>query len=66
MSFSQWPRVCRTCTRKRLIRLDVYMCRECLGEPTREPVTDDSPAVLTGRWVPNGRGTMVYVEQVAS
>ena len=65
MSFSQWPRVCRTCTRKRLIRLDVYMCRECLGEPTREPVTDDSPTVLTGRWVPNGRGTLDYVEDVA-
>lgn len=26
----------------------------------------ESPCTLPGRWVPNGRGTLVYVEQVAS
>lgn len=66
MTFSQHARLCRICQRKRRLRLDTLMCRECLGEPAPQHLSDDSPAVLTGRWVPNGRGTMFYVEQVAS
>lgn len=65
MATFKHARICRKCGRKRRLDVDNLECAECNGR-VRFYEADESPAVLHGRWVPNGRGTMDYVEDVAS
>lgn len=55
--------MCSECDRDR--DLCAGMCRTC-RQVCLDVDDGESPSVLSGRWVPNGRGTLVYVEQVAS
>lgn len=60
--FSKHGRICRVCGRKRLLCLATLMCAGCSGDDVKTYTQDESPAVLRGRWVPNGKGTMRYEE----
>lgn len=53
---------CLNCGKRRLCEYGI--CRECVDLPPRD---GESPHRLPGRWVPNGRGTLDYIEgEVAS
>lgn len=55
---------CRECRKDRLLD-GHHLCQTCsISALTEEDA--ESPNVLTGRWVPNGRGTLSYVEGLAS
>lgn len=64
MSYTKHARACHSCHKKRRLDASTLMCAECSGVDNFFSA-DESPAALRGRWVPNGRGTLVYVEQVA-
>lgn len=55
---------CTGCWKDRL--LDGHrLCQTCSISPLTEE-DSESPNILRGRWVPNGRGTLSYVEELAS
>lgn len=58
--------VCKECGQDRLVEPAWGVCKNCQATTLAVP-DDQSPNFLTGgRWVPNGRGTLAYVEEHAS
>lgn len=55
---------CTGCRKDRLLD-GHHLCQTCSTGSLAEDDTE-SPNVLRGRWVPNGRGTLSYVDGLAS